>query len=29
METRHPYIEFMKSTSDYLNDDAVLDVSLY
>ena len=32
METntrRHPYIGFMKSSSDYLNDDVVLHVSLY
>ena len=26
---RHPYIAFMKSSSEYLNDDVVLDVSLY
>ena len=26
---RHPYIAFIKSSSDYLNDDVVLDVSLY
>ena len=32
METntrRHPYITFIKSNSDYLNDDVVLDVSYF